>query len=135
LKRVEKREWKILSRKKENKVEEYDVSGSESGSDTDNDDFILKRKKPKTRQLVVKERTDKKPKQKDDDYLDLKDEMNEMKDMIQQLALLQKKQNKKARKKSGGTKLAVVNMPNTPPEIKAPSSHDSLMEALRKSLM
>jgi hypothetical protein len=64
-------------------------------------------------------------------------EVDELKNMIIELAKLQKKQTKTTRKQtqkpSGGTKIVVL--PQNTPAHRQSQPYDSVMEALRKSLM
>lgn len=127
------------------KQESYDLSSEDSfedsESDTDDDAFIISRKKkkepPKRKDRKTKDLIQKKDlKQKRDDSL--KHEVDELKNMVVTLANLQKKQarRKSTPRKSGGTKIVVLP-PNGAPSVSGtkPTGTDGVIEALRKSLM
>ena len=125
----EKRMETIKQKKEDTKNEEYDLSSNDGDNDVDesssDDDLIISRKKPtKTKQV-----------KKDDNSL--KNELDELKNMVIDLATLQKKQNKqnKQKRSNGGTKIVVLpnNQTQQQPEQNTQSNH--LIDALRRSLM
>ena len=125
----EKRMETIKQKKEDTKNEEYDISSNDGDNDADesssDDDLIISRKKPtKTKQV-----------KKDDNSL--KNELDELKNMVIDLATLQKKQNKqnKQKRSNGGTKIVVLpnNQTQQQPEQNTQSNH--LIDALRRSLM
>ena len=66
----------------------------------------------------------------------LREEVNELKNVVIKLATLQKKQNKaqkQSNKPSGGTKIVVLPN-NSTPQTKS-TINDNLMDVLRKSIM
>ncbi len=142
LERGRKKRMESLKQKKDEKLNEqneYDLSSEESGSGSDSDDdssFVVSRKKP------VKKEPEKKSKNKlvvSNDSNKLKSDVDELKNMVIQLATLQKKQNKANKqmkeRKSGGTKIVVLPNNSNDQHTQSKSSNDSLMEALRRSLM
>ena len=125
----EKRMETIKQKIEDTKNEEYDISSNNVDNDADesssDDDLIISRKKPtKTKQV-----------KKDDNSL--KNELDELKNMVIDLATLQKKQNKqnKQKRSNGGTKIVVLpnNQTQQQPEQNTQSNH--LIDALRRSLM
>ena len=123
------------------KQQSYDLSSddsyAESETETDDDDaFIISRKKNFKEKHSKRNNTVSKKdirKHNRDDHL--KREVDELKNMIVSLANLQKKQarRKPIEKKSGGTKIVVLP-PNAASE-KPQTQSDSVIDALRKSLM
>jgi hypothetical protein len=117
--------------------EEYDLSSDYSNespsSESDNDAFIISKKKRVPR-ITTKSH---KP-QKRYQSPDLRNEVDEIKNMVIELAKMQQKQNKTkrktSRKKSGGTKIVVLPQ-NTSASPPVRGSNDCLIDALRKSLM
>ena len=124
----------INERKKVKEQEEYDLTSSES----DNDAFIISKKKPTKKTKVVKKTL--KPRVLDrtfDDKSDkLKSELDELRNIVTDIALMQKKQHKATRKQtnrtSGGTKIVVL--PQSQGSNQSGPS-DTMMDALRRSLM
>jgi hypothetical protein len=150
LERGRKKRLESLQQKKESKArgkEEYDLSSDysdslESDSESDNDAFVISKKK-KTPKIKEREVKSKKPPrfavmEKTHSRDHLRTDVDDLKYMVMELAKLQKKQNKttqkQSRKKSGGTKIVVLPQ-NTSGIVPTKSPNDSLMEALRKSLM
>lgn len=149
LERGRKKRLESLQQKKEAKThgvkEEYDLSSNYSGSETetesDNDAFVISKKK-KTPRFV--ERRSPRPRKRSTVDMkrnvdpNLRTDVDELKFMVMELAKLQKKQTKTSRKqtekKSGGTKIVVLPQ-NTAGIVPTKGPNDSLMEALRKSLM
>lgn len=124
-----KRMENIKQRKEaeKNKPEEYDLSSnSESESD---DGFVISKKKPaKKVAFTTPPNVALKPRVDDN----LRSEMNELKNIVLELANIQKKQNKKKDKQSNkGTKIVVL-----PPSTSGggTTSLGSEMERLKKSL-
>jgi len=145
LERGRKKRLESIQQKKEAKTKEYDLSSQDSNSETesesDNDAFVISKAKktPKVKDRPVKEKktrfvVGREHREKDDN---LRTDVDELKYMVMELAKLQKKQRKTTRKqtekKSGGTKIVVL--PQNTAGIVPTKSNDSLMEALRKSLM
>jgi hypothetical protein len=121
-----KRMEQLQKKKQTKKVEEYDLSSSEdSSSDSDEESsYTLSKKKAKT--------APKKEAKKED--ANLKQDFDELKNMVVELASLQKKQNKALKRKepkSGGTKIVVIP-PNG--QDQKQSNDNSTIEALRRSL-
>lgn len=110
-----------------NKPEEYDLSSnSESESD---DTFVISKKKP-TKKVAYTTPPNVALKSVADD--NLRSEMNELKNIVLELATIQKEQNKKKDKESNkGTKIVVL-----PPSTSGggATSLGSEMERLKKSL-
>lgn len=138
LERGRKKRLESIKLKKEAKPqEEYDLSSNSSNSDEASesdfsDAFIISKKKkmPKTKLAKPRKLTFNENNGRDDN---LRNDVDELKNMIVTLANLQKKQNKarkQTKKASGGTKIVVLPQ-NTP----ASRPNDNLMEALRKSLL
>lgn len=118
-----KKRAEMLQKKK--KEQEYDLSSNESeDSDSESEDESF---------VVSKRRPAKKPKPQDENN-QLKQDVNDLKNMVVELATLQKKQNKELKKtrttKSSGTKVVVVQ-PNQPEKL---IETNSTLEALRRSL-
>ena len=120
----------IKQKKEDTKNEEYDLSSNDGDNDVDesssDDDLIISRKKPtKTKQV----------KKQDDNSL--KNELDELKNMVIDLATLQNRQNKqnKQKRSNGGTKIVVLpnNQTQQQPEQNTQSNH--LIDALQGSLM
>jgi hypothetical protein len=127
---------------KEPKQVEYDLSSngsSSSDSDESDNDFIIS-KKPKVEKAQFLKTPTKHKKQKpvkDPDFDLMRSDVDELKNMIFDLASLQKKQNKRSTQKresrsGGGTKIVVLPQNSAPSQNKV---NDSMLEALRKSLM
>ena len=119
-----KRMEQIQQKKQEQ--EEYDLSSNddESNSESDDDAFIIAKKK-----VVKASKIDKKSKPRviERPYDDnLKNEVNELKNIVYELATMQKKQQRRKRspRPSGGTKIVVL--PNNTTNQKP--SNDSVME-------
>lgn len=128
-----------LKEKHESKEQEYDLSSDSlsSDSDSDNDAFVISRKKKVVPKDVVERsrksiQMDREPK----NHTNLQKDFDELKGMVQELANMQKKQtakNKSKRSNGGGTKIVVL--PQSQSTSNRNSSNDSVMDALRKSLM
>ena len=131
----------INERKKVKEQEEYDLSSNEeneSSSESDNDAFIISKKKP-TKKTKVVEKTIKPrvlDRTFDDKSYKLKNELDELRNIVTDMALMQKKQHKATRKQtnrtSGGTKIVVL--PQSQGSNQSGPS-DTVMDALRRSLM
>ena len=144
-----KKRMEMLQKKKESPKgteQEYDLSSDESMSDSSNDSsdneaFVISKKKPKAKPVDKKQKYHgakvkiaevEKPM-----HDNLRHEVDELKSIMMELATMQKKQNKVTRKQSkkpaGSTKIVVL------PQNNSGGSHsqanDSVMDALRKSLM
>lgn len=142
LERGRKKRLESLQQKKEAKEkgepEEYDLSSDDSEStdtESDADAFIISKKKKSPAVKSKKARFVAKEKVVAHDHL--RTDVDELKDMVMALANLQKKQTKTARKqnrKPNATKIVVLPQ-NTSGVVPTKGPQDSLMEALRKSLM
>ena len=134
-----KRMENIKQRKKEEiqKGDEYNLSSdadNESESSDDDVDFIISKKK----KVVKSKKTDKsKPRSRDDlEYPDRKNEIEELKNMVMSLALLQKKQNKVLKKQHTSKPVnKLVLLPPHAPQPESNQARDNMMEMLRRSLM
>ena len=89
----------IKQRKKAKEQEEYDLSSAEeneSSSESDNDAFVISKKKPTKKILKprVWDRTF------DDDSDNWKSELDEVRNIVTDMALMQKKQHKATRKQT-----------------------------------
>ena len=133
-----KKRMEALQKKKATKEneQEYDLSSEEENDSSDSDDdssFVVSRKKPVKKESVKVSKT--KLVVSNDESNKLKTDVDELKNMVFELASMQKKQNKINKKsherKSGGTKLVVLQPNNTPQEQK---QDNNTMEALRRSL-
>ena len=107
----------------EQKKYEYDISSGDSYSDGSSD-FVISRKKPtKARKEPPKSETDS----------NLRNDMNELRSIVTELAILQKKTKQRAssegRSKGSGTKVIVVPQP-----VSQSKPSDDYMEKLRKSI-
>jgi hypothetical protein len=126
-----KKRMELMRKKKEvQQQEEYDLSSKSSSEESPSDDdaFIISKKKKKSKKVVKQTES---PLPKDDPF---RNELNEIKNIVVELANLQKKQNKAQKhtnKSSGGTKIVVL--PQNTTQAKQPN--DSVMEMLRKSIM
>ena len=131
LERGRKKRMESIKQKKEDEQEpkgvEYDLSSEDDRPDlssSDSDAFVISKKKPKKKQ-----KTEKGPLVPLGD--NLRDDFDELKSMVTELAKMQKKQHKSiqrnsAPKKEGGTKIVVLPQNNAP---QANRMHDSVMEA------
>lgn len=137
LERGRKKRMEVIKQKKEADIEpkgvEYDLSSEDERPDlssSDSDAFVISKKKPKKKQS----KSEKSPLVPLGD--DLRDDFNELKSMVTELAKLQKKQTKVMRhstqKKDAGTKIVVLPQSAA---AQTTRTHDSVMEALRKSLL
>jgi len=121
----------MIQQKKEKNKYEYNISsedGSEDNysSDSGSSDFVISRKK------AHKDR--KEPKKKAHADSDLRNEFNELRNIVTELAMLQKKTKRRAssegRSKGSGTKVIVV-----PQQVSSQNKPtDAYMEKLRKSI-
>ena len=124
------------------KEEEYDLSSdslssaSDGSDESDNDAFVISRKKKVVpRDVVMKSHKNKANKKASiNDNENLKQDFDELKNMVQELAMMHKKQAAKKKPRSGGSTKIVV-LPQSNQNNNNRSSNDSVMDALRKSLM
>ena len=136
--RLERKE--TLKQKQESKGEEYNLSSDESESnesESDNDAFVISRKKKIVpRDVVERSRKSIQMERDPKNHDNLQKDFDELKGMVQELANMQKKQAAKSKSKrsNGGTKIVVLPQ-NTSSNNNNRSSNDSVMDALRKSLM
>ena len=144
---------KALKQKKESKAEEYDLSSdaewssAASQSSSDDNGFVISRKKkavPKVAPTDNEIRTRRKVIDKRDFSYEnnLKKDVDELKSMVKESAILHKKQSRavkdaktkaRAKRSSGGTKIVVLPQNNSQQNNRNPN--DSVMDALRKSIM
>jgi hypothetical protein len=132
-----KKRMEMIQQKKaalEDKEGEYDLSSNDDfSSESDNDDFIISRASSKKKPKIDVKKS--KPRNIHNNPDQLKNEVNELKSIVMELATLQKKQHK-ARKHvdrpSGGTKIVVL--PNNGAG-QPKTCNDSVIEALRRTLM
>lgn len=127
-----------LKQKQESKGEEYNLSSDESESnesESDNDAFVISRKKKYVPKDVVIKSQKNSNKCSNDDTYNLKKDFDELRSMVEELATLQKKQAKtKTKRSSGGTKIVVL--PQNSSQGNGRSVNESnAIEALRRSLM
>ena len=147
LERGRKKRMESLKQKKDKEKEpkqvEYDLNSNSSSSmsssdESDNDAFIIsKRLKKGTKKVEASHKKQKSA--KGEDFNSIRSDVDELKNMIFDLASLQKKQNKRSSQKreggrSGGTKIVVLPQ-NSSPNQSQNKVNDSVLEALRKSLM
>jgi hypothetical protein len=139
----------VRAEKKKNKILDYPSSDEDYTDDSessDNDAFVISKKKPsdKNTKLKMVERKSRKSKKQDIEYV--MNDVDELKNMVYELAALQKKQQKSTKRKSrgsksGGTNIVVVPQNQHPSQGQSQTTqktnqvHDSILEALRKSLM
>ena len=151
LERGRKKRMEFLKQKKDKEKEpkqvEYDLNSNSSSSmsssdESDNDTFIIS-KRPKKGGLGSARKVEashkKQKSEKGEDFNSIRSDVDELKNMIFDLASLQKKQNKRSSQKrkggrSGGTKIVVLPQ-NSSPNQSQNKVNDSVLEALRKSLM
>lgn len=133
-----KRMEQLKQKKEAKKEEEYDLSSNEendSSSESDNDAFIISKKKSGKTSVLKKIIKQESP--KEDKSAKLKNELDELRNIVTDMALMQKKQHKATRKQtnrpSGGTKIVVLPQAQGGSNQSGPS--DSVMDALRRSLM
>ena len=69
------------------------------------------------------------------DNENLKQDFDELKNMVQELAMMHKKQAAKKKPRSGGGSTKIVVLPQSNQNNNNRSPNDSVMDALRKSLM
>ncbi len=115
LKNLEKGRLKrqqLLKQKKDEGGEEYEVSSSDSSS-SDSDDLVISRRKPTKKTVKVNKSKSS----------DLENKVDQLSNMVTELANLHKTQTKRRSKKSGGTKIImpVMSTPATN-NTKQPSS-------------
>ena len=128
-----------MKQKKEGKKqEEYDLSSNDDkseSSESDNEAFIISKKKSK-KTPPPKQTLKPRDRAFDDKSIALKNELDELRNIVTDIALMQKKQHKVTKKQtnrpSGGTKIVVLPQAQTS-NSSGPS--DSVMDALRRSLM
>ncbi len=149
LERGRKIRMESVKQKKESKQAkdtEYNLSSDnstqdESDSESDNGDFILSRKKKSVKQKTPKKQVSDNPKiQSNDKYLDLGKDVDELRNIVMELANIQKKQNKavkNAKKQTSGSGKKTINnivLPSGGQNSPAKLTNDSVMDALRRSL-
>ena len=124
----------MMNKKKETpKHEEYDLEDLYDGDGDDSSDdetFVISKQKPK--QSKAKNNNENHPTREDI----LKNEVDELKNMVIQLATLQKKQNKKQKEITSRPKISVL-LPNSnqPQESKKSNPHyDSVIANLQSRL-
>jgi len=123
----------MIQQKKEKKNYEYDISSEEASFSSDSDgssDFVISKKKAR------KDRKEPKKKERDEDsgISEVKSELNELRNIVTNMALLHKKTMKRTssenRSKGSGTKVIVV-----PQQVSSQNKPtDDYMEKLRKSI-
>ncbi|HRP37659.1 MAG TPA: hypothetical protein PLS50_07680 [Candidatus Dojkabacteria bacterium] len=135
-----KKRMEMIKQKREMKEQEYDISSdesydSDSSSGSDNDAFVISKAKKKP--MTIRE-----PPQKQKRHISkhaptdthLRQDVDELKNMIIELASMQKKQHKERRepkRSSGGTKIVVLPQQGAGAQ---PKHNDDYMEKLRKSI-
>ena len=132
-----------LKQKQESKEEEYDLSSeslssaSDGSDESDNEAFVISRKKKVVpRDVVMKsQRAQRSKSNKPNENENLKQDFDELKNMVQELAMMHKKQAAKKKPRSGGGSTKIVVLPQSNQNNNTRSSNDSVMDALRKSLM
>lgn len=138
LESARKKRSETIKDKKESEKQEFDLSSQESeqsGDESESDeDFVISKRKKINLPVNKKNEKPKEIRSKKsvmDDYYHQR--VEDLESMVETLAKLQKKQAKRktSNRSSGGTKIVVL--PNTS-QTKSPMN-DSVMEALRKSLM
>ena len=116
-----KKRMELIKQRKDNADTEYDISSSDENnteSDSDSEGFVISKKKQ------VKKPTKKR---------DIKTELDELKNIVMDMAVMQKKKKNKSQPKSGGTKIVVLPNNNNHPQ---PNQYKDLtVEALMKSLL
>jgi hypothetical protein len=139
-----KKRMELLQMKKDGK-QEYDLSSesdnvSSGDSGSESDAFIISKKKPKKtvkhQKLTTKDKHKTPPNRENEDKF-LNNKVDRLEYIIEKMVTMQEKQNKVARKQAkkpsgGGTKIVVL--PNSTGNTQA-KVNDTMMEALRKSLM
>jgi len=138
-----KKRMEMIKQKKEMKEQEYDISSddsydSDSSSGSDNDAFVISKAKKKPVLQPIRRSSHKQPhasKQANrtpDSHL--RQDVDELKSVIIELASMQKKQHKerkRSKQSSGGTKIVVLPQQGGGSQ---PKAHDDYMEKLRKSI-
>ena len=131
-----KRMDKIKQKKEQEQEEEYDIDTSEDEQASESDDdsqFIISKKKPKVPKSKPKDIQPSKKAVGDDK---VKGEIDDLKNMVMQLAMLQKKQTRKANKNKKPSSTKIVVLPNNAPSGSGSSvARDNVMDAVRRSLM
>jgi hypothetical protein len=119
-----------LQRKKTDtkKQEEYDLSSNDESESSD-EDFIISKKKQalKKKDKPLKEV----PKQPDDH---LKTELNDLRNIVTELAMMQRKHGKKLKASKTSTPGIVVVSPNQPANRDSSIGRDTAMDTLRRAL-
>jgi len=142
-----KKRMEMIKQKREMKEQEYDISSdesyeSDSSSGSDNDAFVISKAKKKpaleptmsqTIGTTSHRRSHKQLHTSKQTSSHLRQDVDELKSMIIELASMQKKQHKerKQAKQSGGTKIVVLPQQGGGSQ---PKAHDDYMEKLRKSI-
>jgi len=124
--------------KEQPKEDEYEIDSSDSESDTDDEDFDFvlsktpKKKDDKKDKQPDKERTPKKKDHRHKEDNKLREDVDQLKTLTAQLIELQKKKAKK-KPKPASNKIIVLPQQGGTTVVK-PTSNDSVMDALRRSL-
>ena len=129
LARGRKKRMDMLKEKKE--TVEYDLSSNDyeqSGSDSD-DGYDLIKKKSVKKEKPKKEEKEHKDKPKEEKLHDFRNELDELKNIMIDIAKVQKKQSKR---KTHRDKI-IIPIPQSTPQTK--TQNESMIEALRRSLL
>lgn len=128
----EKRMANLQNKKEEKPHIEYDLESQGSDSESSSDgDFVISKKK------VVEKKNGPKPRTRDDveyNKTSSKNEIEELKNMVMELAIMQKKNSKSIRKQQGKPSKVLLIPPTQQPAQPPKLGNDTMMDHLRKSL-
>lgn len=126
----EKRMANLQNKKEEKPQYEYDLESNDADSDdsSSDGDFVISKKK------VVHKKHGPKPRTRDDvEFPKNKNEIEELKNMVMELAIMQKKNNKSLKKQQGKPS-KVLLIPPTQTQQQPKPANDTMIDNLRKSL-
>ena len=130
----------VRKQKQESKGKEYDLSSesSQSDSESDNEAFVISRKKKIVPKDVVERSRKSVHMEQPQNTNNYQKDFDELRNMVQELAVLQKKNKAKSSKRSnGGTKIVVLPQNNSHASknnSQSSKNDDGTMDFLRKSL-
>jgi hypothetical protein len=137
LKKGREKRMEAMKNKKEQKQDEYDISSDneqESDSSSDDEGFVISKKKPVSKQKA-------KPRSRDDvafPSFTPKEEFDDLKNMVRELALMQKKSNKTMKKQQNNKPVNKLVLLPPAQQTQANSQsyliRDSIAEQLAKQL-
>lgn len=128
----EKRMENLKGKKDEKPQYEYDLGSHDADSEdsSSDDEFVISKKK------VVSKKNGPKPRTREEvEYPPSKNEIEELKNMVLELAIMQKKNNKSLKKQQGKPSKVLLIPPTTQQQATQPKQlNDTMIDHLRKSL-